>query len=75
MKVEMVVLAFPGKKAESYDTNDERINEITIENEKVKIDFMDQGRNWTREIPINKLKFIEYPSDALKTIKENVYAF
>ena len=75
MKVEMVVLAFPGKKAESYDTNDDMINEISIENERVKIDFKDQGRNWTREIPINKLRFIEYPSDTIKSIKENAYAF
>lgn len=74
MKVEMVILAFPGKRAESYDTKDEGINEIVVENDKVKIDFDDQGRNWVREIPISKLRFIEYPKGNIRKIQEeNVY--
>lgn len=74
MNVDMVILAFPGKKAESYDTKDEGINEILVENDKVKIDFVDQGRNWIREIPISKLRFIEYPTRTVRTIKEeNIY--
>jgi hypothetical protein len=70
MKVEMVILAFPGKKAESYDTNDEGISEIFVEKDRVRIDFIDQGRNWAREIPISKLRFVEYPIDTLKSIEE-----
>ena len=62
VNVEMVILAFPGKRAESYDTKDEGINQIVVENDKVKIDFSDQGREWIREIPISKLNFIEYPT-------------
>ena len=75
MNVNMVILAFPGKRAESYDTKDEGINKIEVENDKVKIDFIDQGKNWVREIPISKLRFIEYPVDNLETTiqKENVY--
>jgi hypothetical protein len=74
MNVEMVILAFPGKKSESYDTKDDGINEIIVENDKVKIDFVDQGRNWVREIPISKLKFVEYPTGTIKGIKEeNIY--
>jgi hypothetical protein len=77
MKVEMVILAFPGKKAESYDTKDEGINDIFVEKDKVRIDFVDQGRNWAREIPISKLRFIEYPTDKLRSIEnikeENIY--
>ena len=70
----MVILAFPGKKSESYDTNDEGINEIVVENNKVKIDFVDQGRNWVREIPISKLRFVEYPKSTVRAIKEeNIY--
>ncbi|MGZ7117143.1 MAG: hypothetical protein ACXVHS_06810, partial [Methanobacterium sp.] len=53
---------FPGKRAESYDTNDEGINHIMIEDDRVKIDFSDQDRNWVREIPLSKLNFIEYPT-------------
>lgn len=77
MNVEMVILAFPGKRAESYDTKDEGINEIIVENDRVKIDFKDQGRNWIREIPISKLRFLEYPTDQSKTSsrinEENIY--
>lgn len=75
MKVEMVILAFPGRRSETYDTNDEGINSIDIENDKVRIDFMDQGRNWAREIPISKLSFIEYPTDVYspKVRKELIY--
>ena len=62
MNVEMVILAFPGKRAESYDTKDDGINGIVVEDDRVKIDFSDQGRNWVREIPISKLNFIEYPT-------------
>ena len=58
----MVILAFPGKRAESYDTKDDGINGIVVEDDRVKIDFSDQGRNWVREIPISKLNFIEYPT-------------
>ena len=70
MKVEMVILAFPGKKAESYDTKDEGINDIFVEKDRIRIDFVDQGRNWAREIPISKLRFLEYPIDELKSIRE-----
>jgi hypothetical protein len=71
MKVEMVILAFPGRRSETYDTNDEGINEIEIEEDKVRIDFVDQGRNWAREIPISKLQFVEYPTEPVKgKIKE-----
>ncbi len=77
MNVEMVILAFPGKRAESYDTKDREINEIIIENDRVKIDFLDQGRNWVREIPISKLKFLEYPTERsrrpLNIREENIY--
>jgi hypothetical protein len=77
MNVEMVILAFPGKRAESYDTKDEGINEIVVENDKVKIDFDDQGRNWVREIPISKLKFLEYPTrqsrKSSRINEENIY--
>lgn len=77
MNVDMVILAFPGKRAESYDTKDEGINEIVVENDKIKIDFDDQGRNWIREIPISKLRFIEYPTDqpkgSLRINEENIY--
>ena len=62
VNVEMVILAFPGKRAESYDTKDDGINGIVVEDDRVKIDFSDQGRNWVREIPISKLNFIEYPT-------------
>ncbi|MGZ7135037.1 MAG: hypothetical protein ACXVHY_04110 [Methanobacterium sp.] len=62
MNVDMVILAFPGKRAESYDTKDEGINQIMVEDDRVKIDFSDQDRNWVREIPLSKLKFIEYPT-------------
>ena len=75
MKVEMVILAFPGKRSETYDTNDEGINSIEIENDKVRIDFVDQGRNWAREIPISKLNFVEYPTDVYRknVRKELIY--
>ncbi|MGZ7069252.1 MAG: hypothetical protein ACXVHN_00355 [Methanobacterium sp.] len=62
MNVDMVILAFPGKRAESYDTKDEGINQIMVEDDRVKIGFFDQDRNWVREIPLSKLKFIEYPT-------------
>ncbi len=62
VNVDMVILAFPGKRAESYDTRDEGINQIMVEDDRVKIDFSDQDRNWVREIPISKLNFIEYPT-------------
>ena len=71
MKVEMVILAFPGRKTESYDINNEGINQIMIENDRVKIDFMDEGKNWIREIPISKLSFIEYPNAEKET--KNLY--
>lgn len=74
MKVEMVILAFPGKRAETYDTKDEGIDEIEIENDKVRIDFFDQGRKWAREIPISKLNFIEYPTEPVKRkVRGNIY--
>ncbi len=66
MKVDMVILAFPGKRAETYDTGDEGINEIKIEDDKVRIDFVDEGKNWTREIPISRLNFVEYPTGSVK---------
>lgn len=75
MKVEMVILAFPGRRSETYDINDEGINEIEIEEDKVRIDFMDQGRDWVREIPISKLSFIEYPTKPVRkrVREENIY--
>jgi len=75
MKVEMVILAFPGRRPETYDTNDEGINEIEIEKDKVRIDFVDEGRNWAREIPISKLQFVEYPTGPVRARikKEDIY--
>lgn len=75
MNVEMVILAFPGRRSETYDTKDEGINEIEIEDNKVRIDFVDHGRNWAREIPISKLQFIEYPTEPVegKISQENIY--
>jgi len=74
MKVEMVILAFPQGSPVTYDTSVEGIDEIEIEDDKVRIDFVAEGRKWAREIPISKLQFIEYPTESAKMIEEeNIY--
>lgn len=66
MKVEMVVLAFGQGDPVTYDSNDEGINEILVEDGKIRIDFEDNGRNWVREIPVSSLRFLEYPLDTVQ---------
>ncbi len=62
----MVILAFPDGSPVTYDSNDEGITEIIIEDGKIRIGFMDNGRNWAREIPVSSLKFFEYPKDTVE---------
>ena len=66
MNVEMVILAFRDGSSVTYDSNDEGITEILIEDGKIRIDFIDNGRNWAREIPVSSLRFFEYPRDTVK---------
>ena len=66
MKVEMIVLAFWQGDPVTYDSNDEGINEILIEDGKIRIDFVDNGRNWAREISVSSLRFFEYPLDTVQ---------
>ncbi len=65
MKVEMIILAFQQGDPVTYDSKDEGINQILIEDGKVRIDFVDNGRSWAREIPISNLRFFEYPVDTV----------
>ncbi len=62
----MVILAFPDGSPVTYDSNDEGITEIIIEDGKIRIDFIDNGRNWAREIPVSSLRFFEYPRDTVE---------
>lgn len=66
MKIEIVILAFPQGDPVTYDSSDEGINEILVEDGKIRIYFVDNGRSWVREIPISSLSFFEYPSDTVQ---------
>lgn len=66
MKVEMVILAFPQGNPVTYDSKDEGIRQIVVKDGKIRIDFIDNGRNWAREIPISSLRFFEYPTDTIE---------
>ena len=66
MKIEMVILAFLQGDPVTYDSKDDGINQILIEDGKIRIDFIDNGRNWAREIPVSSLRFLEYPLDTVE---------
>ncbi len=61
----MVILAFPQGDPVTYDSKEEGINQILVEDGKIRIDFVDNGRSWAREIPISSLSFFEYPMDTV----------
>ena len=62
----MVILAFPQGNPVTYDSKDEGIRQIVVKDGKIRIDFIDNGRNWAREIPISSLRFFEYPTDTIE---------
>ncbi len=66
MKIEMVILAFPEGDPVTYDSKDEGITQIVVEDGRIRIDFIDDGRTWAREIPVSSLRFFEYPKDTVE---------
>ncbi|HEX3014525.1 MAG TPA: hypothetical protein VHO92_09695 [Methanobacterium sp.] len=65
MKVEIITMAFLQGDPVTYDSKDEGIDQILVEDGKIRIDFVDNGRKWAKEISISSLRFFEYPMDTV----------
>jgi len=76
MKVRSVIFAYPGEDPVSYDISEESTTKITVDNKLISVDFIFEGIEWTRKIPVEGLKFYEYPTSRKKELKvkeENIY--
>ena len=76
MEVRSIIFAYPGEDPVSYDVSEESTTKITVDKKLISIDFIFEGTKWTRKIPVEGLKFYEYPmgpSKKLKIKEENIY--
>lgn len=76
MDVKSIIFAYPGEDPVSYDMSEDTTTKITVDNKLISIDFIFEGTKWTRRIPVENLRFFEYPSEPFKELKiseENIY--